>query len=87
MDVNTGIGQCTILGPLLFARNTRGADRDTSYVERYRNNRYKNSPYYVGAELWNTLYNCIKSIWRTRKVDVVYNECKDCMYVICVRIE
>ena len=25
------------------------------HIERYQNNEYKNSPYYVGNELWNKL--------------------------------
>ena len=36
-------------------RNTRGAVRDNFYIERYQNCKYKNSPYYKGAELWKNL--------------------------------
>ena len=36
-------------------RATRNADRFTFYTERYNNLKYKNSPYYKGSELWNTL--------------------------------
>ena len=36
-------------------RNTRGAVRDKFYIERYQNCKYKNSPYYKGAELWKNL--------------------------------
>ena len=39
----------------LFPRNTRGANRETFHLERFQNCKYKNSLYYVGAELWNTL--------------------------------
>ena len=35
--------------------NTRGADRDHFYVELYQNCKYKNSPFYKGAELWKLL--------------------------------
>ena len=37
-------------------RVTRGADRDQFYVERYNNIKYKNSPFYKGAELWKLPY-------------------------------
>ena len=36
-------------------RNTRAATRDQFYVERYKNIKYKNSPFYKGAELWKLL--------------------------------
>ena len=36
-------------------RNTRAADRDNFVVERYNNLKYKNSPYYKGANLWSLL--------------------------------
>ena len=36
-------------------RLTRGADRYKFYIERYNNVKYKNSPYYKGSELWDTL--------------------------------
>ena len=36
-------------------RNTRAAQRDHFYVERYNNIKYKNSPFYKGAELWDLL--------------------------------
>ena len=36
-------------------RNTRAANRDQFYVERYNNTKYKNSPFYKGAELWKLL--------------------------------
>ena len=39
----------------VIACNTRGADRDQFYVERYNNCKYKNSPFYKGAELWKLL--------------------------------
>ena len=35
-------------------RNTRDADRELFYVERFNNCKYKNSPYYKGAEIWKT---------------------------------
>ena len=45
-----------------LARNTRAADRDQFYVERFSNCKYKNSPFYKGASLWallpNELLNC-----------------------------
>ena len=37
------------------ARNTRSADCDQFYVERYNTCKYKNSPYYKGSELWKLL--------------------------------
>ena len=33
-------------------RNTRGADREQFVIERYNNLKYKNSPFYKGAQLW-----------------------------------
>ena len=36
-------------------RATCNADRFTFHTERYNNLKYKNSPYYKGSELWNTL--------------------------------
>ena len=39
----------------LHNRPTRNAERFTFYTERYNNLRYKNSPFYKGSELWNTL--------------------------------
>ena len=39
----------------MVVRNTREADRDNFYVERYQNCKYKNSPYYIGADLWKKL--------------------------------
>ena len=36
-------------------RQTRGADRQQFNIERYNNLKYKNSPFYKGAELWNLL--------------------------------
>ena len=39
----------------VHARPTRNALRFTFYTERYNNIKYKNSPYYKGSELWNTL--------------------------------
>ena len=36
-------------------RNTRAADRDQFYVERFSNCKYKNSPFYKGSELWMLL--------------------------------
>ena len=63
-------------------RVTRNANRFTFYTERYHNVKYKNSPYYKGSELWNTLPNatidcdtiyefkkCLKKTYRTYKAD------------------
>ena len=36
-------------------RNTRAADRDEFNVERYQNSKYKNSPFFKGADLWKSL--------------------------------
>ena len=36
-------------------RNTREADRDTFKLERYQNQKYKNSLYFKGAEMWKCL--------------------------------
>ena len=36
-------------------RNTRASQREHFYVERYNNIKYKNSPYYKGAALWDLL--------------------------------
>ena len=36
-------------------RNTRAADRDNFVIERYNNLKYKNSPFYKGANLWSLL--------------------------------
>ena len=59
-------------------RVTRNADRFTFYTERYDNVKYKNSPYFKGSELWNTLpkktidgdtiyefKKCLKKIYRS----------------------
>ena len=40
-------------------RNTRAAQRDQFYVERYNNIKFKNSPFYKGSELWKLLPNDI----------------------------
>ena len=40
-------------------RNTRAADRDQFYVERFLNYKYKNSRFYKRAELWKLLPNDI----------------------------
>ena len=39
----------------IFPRATRGADKYKFEVERYNVIKYKNCPYYKGAELWNAL--------------------------------
>ena len=39
----------------ILNRNTRAARREHFYVERYNNIKYKNSPFYKGAELWDLL--------------------------------
>ena len=44
-----------------IARNTRAADRDQFYVERYNNYKYKNIPFYKGSELWKLLPQDIAS--------------------------
>ena len=36
-------------------RVTRGAARFRFHLERYNNVKYKNSPYYKGSDLWDTL--------------------------------
>ena len=38
-----------------IVRNTRAADRDQFYIERFTNCKYKNSPFYKGAEMWSLL--------------------------------
>ena len=45
-----------------IARNTRAADRDQFYVERYSNYKYKNSPFYKGVELWKLLPNDLVNV-------------------------
>ena len=35
--------------------NTRAADRDNFVIERYNNLKYKNRPFYKGANLWSLL--------------------------------
>ena len=37
------------------ARDTRAAYRGKFNTERYQNVKYKNSPYYKAAKLWDTL--------------------------------
>ena len=37
------------------ARNTCAAERTEFHVERFQNLKYKNSPFYIGAEIWNSL--------------------------------
>ena len=39
----------------ILNRNTRAARREHFYVEGYNNIKYKNSPFYKGAELWDLL--------------------------------
>ena len=39
----------------VYNRNTRAARRDHFHIERYHNVKYKNSPFYKGAELWDLL--------------------------------
>ena len=39
----------------IYARNTRAVDVYSSVRERYHNVKYKNSPYYKGSLLWETL--------------------------------
>ena len=39
----------------IAARPTRGAMRGQFYVEKYNNLKYKNSPFYKGADLWKQL--------------------------------
>ena len=39
----------------VFRRATRRAERYKFEVERYNVVKYKNSPYYKGAELWDSL--------------------------------
>ena len=36
-------------------RITREAERIVFHVERYQNCKYKNSPYYKGADLWKSI--------------------------------
>ena len=43
------------------ARQTRGAGRTQFHVERYNVCKYKNSPFYKGADLWNLLPHDIAS--------------------------
>ena len=42
-----------------IVRNTRAADRDQFYIERYANCKYKNSPFYKGVEFWALLLHDI----------------------------
>ena len=37
--------------------NTRAADREQFYAERFSNCKYRNSPFYKGTELWKLLPN------------------------------
>ena len=39
----------------VHGRNTRAANVFSFTRERYHNNKYRNSPYYKGALLWETL--------------------------------
>ena len=39
----------------IHGRNTRAANVYSFTRERYHNNKYKNSPFYKGALLWDTL--------------------------------
>ena len=63
-----------------MARNTRNADRFIFYTELINNVKYKNSPYYKGAEMWNHLprvtidcdsiyefKKCLKKLYRAYK--------------------
>ena len=45
----------TIDNMRILNRNTRAARCEHFYVERYNNIKYKNSPFYEGAELWDLL--------------------------------
>ena len=38
-----------------FPRNTRNAKRYTFYTECFNNDQYKNSPYFEGSNIWDTL--------------------------------
>ena len=47
----------------IFQRATRGAERYKFEVERYNVVKYKNSPYYKGSELWNSLPGDVMPQW------------------------
>ena len=44
----------------IYARNTRAANVYSFVRERYHNVKYRNSPYYKGSLLWNTLPDMTK---------------------------
>ena len=46
----------------IFARNTRQGNRYNLRIENYQSSKYKNSPYFKGPVLWDTLPNDAISI-------------------------
>ena len=67
----------------MHARNTRAADIYSFTRERYHNNKYKNSPFYKGALIWDSLHVDIRrsvSLKEFRKaLKRVYHEYNDSM--------
>ena len=68
----------------VHARNTRATDIYSFTRERYHNNKYKNSPFYKGALIWDSLHVDIRrsvNLNEFRKaLKLVYHEYNDVMF-------
>ena len=67
----------------IHGRNTRAANVYSFTRERYHNNKYKNSPFYKGALLWDELpvniRQCNTHIEFKKALNLVYQEYNDLM--------
>ena len=68
----------------LHARNTRAADVCSFVREKYQNVKYKNSPYYEGSLLWDTLpvatRQCLNSIDFRNSLKCIYHSYNSIIY-------
>ena len=67
----------------VHGRNTRAANVYSFTRECYHNNKYKNSPFYKGALLWDKLpvsaKQCVTLIEFKKSLNCVYHECNELM--------
>ena len=67
----------------VYGRNTRAANVYSFTRERYHNTKYRNSPFYKGALLWDMLplnvKRCVTIIQFKNSLKNVYGQCEDIM--------
>ena len=65
----------------IYARNTRAANVYSFARERYHNVKYRNSPYYKGSLLWDTLSDmtkrCLNILDFKKSLNQIYSKYED----------